>query len=227
MSDHLCPGACVQRKLSLPLGILGQSELALLLVRTIGPCCCCWRPTRLLRPWDSPGKNTGVGCHFLLQCMKLRSESEVIQLCLTLRDPMDCIPAGSTVPGILQARTLDPRSLEKKLRISTLVRVWKQLRSSPPPPPSPDPLQPHKGRGDSLTPSYLRRRPWKVWGRAAQWPLPTAERGSLPWPGDWRVGGASHVGGTELMTSLQHETTGPFPGGPWGWGQRLSDGSDD
>ena len=48
------------------------------------------QPTRLPRPWDSPGKNTGVGCHFLLQCMKVKSESEVAQLCLTRRDPMDC-----------------------------------------------------------------------------------------------------------------------------------------
>ena len=48
-----------------------------------------WQPTRLPRPWDSPGKNTGVGCHFLLQCMKVKSESEVAQLCLNLSDPMD------------------------------------------------------------------------------------------------------------------------------------------
>ena len=46
--------------------------------------------TRLPRPWDSPGKTTGVGCHFLLQCMKVKSESEVAQLCPTLCDPMDC-----------------------------------------------------------------------------------------------------------------------------------------
>ena len=56
-----------------------------------------WQPTRLPRPWDSPGKNTGVGCHFLLQCMKVKSESEVAQSCLTLRDPMDCSPPGSSV----------------------------------------------------------------------------------------------------------------------------------
>ena len=49
-----------------------------------------WQPTRLCRPWDSPGKNTGVGCHILLQCMKLKSESEVAQSCPTLSDPMDC-----------------------------------------------------------------------------------------------------------------------------------------
>ena len=48
------------------------------------------KPTRLPRPWDSPGKNTGVGCHFLLQCMKVKSESEVAQSRPTLSDPMDC-----------------------------------------------------------------------------------------------------------------------------------------
>ena len=53
------------------------------------------QPTRLPRPWDSPGKNTGVGCHFLLQCMKVKSESEVAQSCLTFSDPMDCSPPGS------------------------------------------------------------------------------------------------------------------------------------
>ena len=55
--------------------------------------------TRLRRPWDSPGKNTGVGCHFLLQCMKVKSESEVTQSCLTLSDPMDCSPPGSSSYG--------------------------------------------------------------------------------------------------------------------------------
>ena len=55
------------------------------------------------RPWDSPGKNTGVGCHFLLQCMKAKSESEVAQLCLTPGDPVDCSPPGSSVHGIFQA----------------------------------------------------------------------------------------------------------------------------
>ena len=58
-----------------------------------------WQPTRLPYPWDSPGKNTGVGCHFLLQCMKVKSESEVTQLCLTLSDPMDCSLPGSSVHG--------------------------------------------------------------------------------------------------------------------------------
>ena len=65
------------------------------------------QPTRPPRPWDSPGKNTGVGCHFLLQCMKVKSESEVAQLCPILSDPMDCSPPGSPVPGIFQARVLE------------------------------------------------------------------------------------------------------------------------
>ena len=82
-------------------------------------CCCCqvtsvvserphrWQPTRLPRPWDSPGKNTGVGCHFLLQCMKVKSESEVAHSCPTLSDPMNCSPPGSSVHGIFQARVLE------------------------------------------------------------------------------------------------------------------------
>ena len=87
----------------------------------ISCCCCCyitsvvsdsvrphrWQPTRLPRPWDSPGKNTGVGCHFLLQCMKVKSESEVAQSCPTLSNPMDCSPPGSSIHGIFQARVLE------------------------------------------------------------------------------------------------------------------------
>ena len=65
------------------------------------------QPTRLPRPWDSPGKNTGVGCHFLLQCMTVNSESEVAQSCLTLSDPMDCSLPGSSIHGIFQARLLE------------------------------------------------------------------------------------------------------------------------
>ena len=85
-------------------------------------CCCCGcvasvvsnsvrphkqQPTSLPHSWDSPGKNTGVGCHFLLQCMKVKSESEVIQLCPALRNPMDCSLAGSSVHGIFQAKVLE------------------------------------------------------------------------------------------------------------------------
>ena len=85
------------------------------------PCCYCyvaslmsdsvrphrWRPTRLPHPWDSPGKNTGVGCHFLLQCRKVKSESDVAQSFPTLSDPMDCSPPGSSIHGIFQARVLE------------------------------------------------------------------------------------------------------------------------
>ena len=83
-------------------------------------CCCCVtsvvsdsvrphrrQPTGLPRPWDSPGKNTGVGCHFLLQCMKVKSQSEVTQSCSTLSDPMDCSLPGSSIHGIFQARILE------------------------------------------------------------------------------------------------------------------------
>ena len=84
-------------------------------------CCCCLvasvvsdsmrphrgKPTRLPRPWDSLGKNTGVGRHFLLQCVKEKSESEVTQSCPTLSDPMDCSLSGSAIHGIFQARVLE------------------------------------------------------------------------------------------------------------------------
>ena len=63
--------------------------------------------TRLPHPWDYPGKKTGVGCHFLLQCMEVKSESEVTQSCLTLSDPMDRNPPGSSIHGIFQARVLE------------------------------------------------------------------------------------------------------------------------
>ena len=65
------------------------------------------QPTRLPHPWDTPGKNTGVGCHFLLQCVKVKSESEVAQSCLTPSNPMDCSLPGSSIRGIFQARVLE------------------------------------------------------------------------------------------------------------------------
>ena len=65
------------------------------------------QPTRFLRPCNSPGKNTGMGCHFLLQCMKVKSENEVAQSCPTLSDPMDCSPPGSSIHWIFQARVLE------------------------------------------------------------------------------------------------------------------------
>ena len=75
------------------------------------------QPTRLPRPWDSPNKNTGVGCHFLLQCMKVKSESEVTQSCPTLIDPMDC---SSSVHGIFQARVLEWGAIAFSELLSTI-----------------------------------------------------------------------------------------------------------
>ena len=102
---------------------------------TINCCCCCccyvasvvsnsvwphrWQPTRLLCPWDSPGKNTGVGCDFL-QCIKVKSESEVTQSCPTLSDPMDCSLPGSSIHGIFQARVLEWGAIA----FSTTISRW-------------------------------------------------------------------------------------------------------
>ena len=86
----------------------------------LNSCCCLvaklcltlmqphelW-PVRLLCPWGFPGKSTGVDCHFLLQCMKVKSESEVALSCQTLSDPMDCSLPGSSVHGVSQARVLE------------------------------------------------------------------------------------------------------------------------
>ena len=84
-----------------------QIQFVTALLQSCPTLCDPIEPTRLPRPWDSPGKNTGVGCHFLLQRMKMKSESEVAQSCLTLSDPMDCSPSGSSVHGIFQARVLE------------------------------------------------------------------------------------------------------------------------
>ena len=109
---------CLKNKFIKPSETLQENR------RAFNSFCCycyCWfasvvshsvwphgrQPTRLPRPWDSPGKNTGVGCRFLLQCMKVKSESEFTQSCLTLRYPMDCSPPGSSVHGIFQARVLE------------------------------------------------------------------------------------------------------------------------
>ena len=83
-----------------------------------------WQPIRLPRPWDFPGKNTGVGCHFLLQCMKVKSESEVTQSCPTLSDPMDCSPPGSSVHGISQARVLEWGAIAFSICSATLTLFW-------------------------------------------------------------------------------------------------------
>ena len=120
---HFCLGRAIKSHSRIRPGLHCQFSSVAQSCPTFSQCCCCccyvtsvvsdsvrshrWQLTRLPRPWDSPGKNTGVGCHFLLQCMKVKSESEVSQLCLTLRDPMDCSPPGSSVHGSFQARVLE------------------------------------------------------------------------------------------------------------------------
>ena len=96
------------------------------------------QPTRLPRPWDSPGKNTGVGCHFLLQCMKVKSESEVAQSCPTLSNPMDYRLPGSSIHGIFQAKVLEwvaiafsVNELKTLHYLETNFRTW--LVTLPPP----------------------------------------------------------------------------------------------
>ena len=94
-----------------------------------------WQPTRLPHTWDSPGKNTGVGCHFLLQCMKVKSESEVTQSCLTLSDPMDCSLPGSSIHGIFQARVLEWGAIAFSLMLLEvriiLIFMFSNLRLQP------------------------------------------------------------------------------------------------
>ena len=91
------------------------------------------QPIRLPRPWDSPGKNTGVSCHFLLQCMKVKSESEVAQSCPTLSDPMDCSPPGSSIHGIFQAGVLEWAviSFSKRFMLTPAKgsRAWQVFRT--------------------------------------------------------------------------------------------------
>ena len=89
------------------------------------------QPTRLRHPWDSPGKNTGVGCHFLLQCRKVKSESEVTRSCLTLSDPMDCSLPGSSVHGIFQARVLEWVVISFSNSHCTIAAAAKSLQSCP------------------------------------------------------------------------------------------------
>ena len=94
------------------------------------------QPTRLLCPWDSPGKNTGVGCHFLLQCMKVKSEGEVTQSCPTLSDPMDWSLPGSSIHGIFQARVLEWGAIASPLINYTPIQTkkYKNADSRPKPP---------------------------------------------------------------------------------------------
>ena len=80
------------------------------------------QPTRLPCPWDSLGKNTGVGCHFLLQCVKVKSESEVAQSCPTLSDPMGCSLPGSSIHGIFQGRVLEWGAIMESVQFSSVAQ---------------------------------------------------------------------------------------------------------
>ena len=107
--------------------------LLLLLSRFSRVRLCRRQPTRLPRPWDSPGKNTGVGCHFLLQCMKVKSESEFTQLCPTPSDPMDYSLPGSSIHGIFQARVLEWGAIAFSNTRWQLSLFWACLYTPPPP----------------------------------------------------------------------------------------------
>ena len=109
ITDTLCHIILISEILTLKLLVFIPTLLLLLLSCFVSDSVRPhrWQPTRLPRPWDSPGRNTGVGCHFLLQCMKVKSEREVAQSCLTLTDPLDCSLPGSSVHGIFQARVLE------------------------------------------------------------------------------------------------------------------------
>ena len=87
------------------------------------------QPTRLPHPWGSPGKNTEVGCHFLLQCMKVKSE--VTQSCPTLSNPMDCSPPGCSIHGIFQARVLEWGAIAFSMEIlaEVFIIVFSEKRS--------------------------------------------------------------------------------------------------
>ena len=93
-----------------------------------------WQPIRLPCPWNSPGKNTGVGCHFLLQCMKVKSESEVAQPCLTPSNPMDCSPPGPSVHGIFQVRVQEWGAIAFSESLVTKTHSMEGLRNSDPVP---------------------------------------------------------------------------------------------
>ena len=131
------------------------------------------QPTRLPRPWDSPGKNTGVGCHFLLQCMKVKSESEVAQSCPTLSNPMDCSLPGSSVHGICQARVLEWGAIAFSslyLEKHFPCEATKEKMNTPPTPPdhiyqgsrwwAGTPRAPRKG----YRASQGGGSPWLLWG---------------------------------------------------------------
>ena len=147
------------------------------------------QPTRLPHPWDSPGTNTGVGCHFLLQCMKVKIESEVAQPCLTLHDPMDCSLPGSSTHGVFQARVLEWLGtvwLALYLYRGNGWELWRWKLSS-----TLSSLQQIRGLGWIIISEYLSIRAewvWQVLG-VAHWAV-------------WRVVGWKDAAQSELITHI-------------------------
>ena len=86
------------------------------------------KPTRLRRPWDSPGKNTGVVAISFSNTWKWKSKSEVVQLCLTLSNPMDCSLPGSSIHGIFQARVLEWGAIAFSVLIIRKMLIQKQIQ---------------------------------------------------------------------------------------------------
>ena len=160
--------------------------------KSLQSCLTLWphrqQPTRLRHPWDSPDKNTRVGCHLFLQCMKVKSESEVAQSCPTLSDPMDCSLPGSSVRGIFQASTgvgcphpnLKPQGT-KKSRKRSGVKAHLSLASSSKIPPCTTKLAGFSGQMSQLCPSGLPKG--QAWGS-----IPGSPPISGGWPLCWMRG---------------------------------------
>ena len=145
------------------------------------------QPTRLPHPWDSPSKNTGVGCQCLLQCMKVKSESEVTQLCLTLSDPMDCSPPGSSIHRIFQSRVLEWGAIAFSATKTQCCKKKKKVK--------PNPGSPKEGDRDSRrnTPIEKKYQPFphtEVRGKAGWGRPPSPDQHlsvypSIPLPSPW------------------------------------------
>ena len=142
------------------------------------------QPTRLPHHWDSPGKNTGVGCHFLLQCIKVKSESEVTQLCPTLSDPMDCSPPGSSIHGIFQARVLEWGAIAFSIHcpyLDPIVPAYQEIWSS-------GGKTIHQHRTFHITKStvqVIKQKAWNFMKLSSSQMCGVCVRG---WGVDWRLG---------------------------------------
>ena len=149
------------------------------------------QPTRLPHPWDSPGKNTGLGCHFLLQCMKVKSESEFAQSCPALNDPMDCSLPGSSVHGIFQARVLEWGAIAFSDAFWQRSHLWTQGREGPeaagwrgPRATLLSTLSP--GGGHGFTPASLPAAHLRVNRARGSGPPPhPSPQGDAPTPAEW------------------------------------------